>query len=283
MIFDFHYADIDVENGSEWFRKTDWKTKELKELIFESQNAVQKSGWGANFLENHDQPRSLTKYIKDEAYQNEIGAKTLGTLFFFLRGTPYIYQGQEIGMKNFKRDTISDFNDVSSLDNYSRAMLEGFTAEESLAFVNQRSRDNGRTPFQWDATKNAGFNEGAEPWLKLVGDHEEVNAADQVNDPESVFSFYKKMIQLRNHSSHKDTLIYGAFRPLETPDEVIGYERVGDAIIQIFVNMSNQETAVEKVSGEILLNNYENIEQSRTQSILKPYQTIVIRKDEEHV
>ena len=186
-------------------------------------------------------------------------------------------------MKNFKRDTISDFNDVSSLDNYSRAMLEGFTAEESLAFVNQRSRDNGRTPFQWDATKNAGFNEGAEPWLKLVGDHEEVNAADQVNDPESVFSFYKKMIQLRNHSSHKDTLIYGAFRPLETPDEVIGYERIGDGVIQILVNVSNRETAVEKVSGEILLNNYATIEQSGTQSILKPYQAIVIRKDEENV
>lgn len=94
----------------------------MKELIFESQNAVQKAvqkaGWGANFLENRDQPRSLSKYIKDAAYQNEIGAKALGMLFFFLRGTPYIYQGQEIGMKNFKRDSISDFNDVSSLDNY---------------------------------------------------------------------------------------------------------------------------------------------------------------------
>lgn len=283
MIFDFHYADIDVENGSEWFRKTDWKPKQLKELLFKSQNAIQKSGWGANFLENHDQPRSLSKYIKDEAYQNAIGAKALGTLFFFLRGTPYIYQGQEIGMKNFKRDTIADFNDVSSLDNYPRAMLEGFTAEEALAFVNQRSRDNGRTPFQWDATKNAGFNEGAEPWLKLVGDHEEVNAADQLNDPDSIFSFYKQMIRLRNHSMHKDTLIYGAFKPLETPDDVIGYERAGDGAIQILVNMSSKETVVEKVSGEILLNNYATLEQSGTQSLLKPYQAIVIRKDEENV
>ena len=244
---------------------------------------MQKAGWGANFLENHDQPRSLSKYIKDATYQNAIGAKALGTLFFFLRGTPYIYQGQEIGMKNFKRDSISDFNDVSSLDNYPRAMLEGFTAEESLAFVNQRSRDNGRTPFHWDATKNAGFNEGAEPWLKLVGDHEEVNAADQVDNPDSIFSFYKEMIQFRNHSTHKDTLIYGEFRPLDTPDAVIGYERVGDEVIQILVNMSNHEIAVEKVSGEILLNNYATIEQSGTQSILKPYQAIVIRKDKKNV
>ena len=207
----------------------------------------------------------------------------MGTLFFFLRGTPYIYQGQEIGMKNFKRDSISEFNDVSSLDNYPRAMLEGFTAEESLSFVNQRSRDNGRTPFQWDDTKNAGFNKGTEPWLKLVGDHEDVNAAAQVNNPDSIFSFYKKMIQLRNHSIHKETLIYGAFRPMETPDAVIGYERVGDESIQILVNMSNKETAVEKVFGGILLNNYATIEQSGTQSLLKPYQAIVIRKDEENV
>ena len=186
-------------------------------------------------------------------------------------------------MKNFKRDTISDFNDVSSLDNYQRAMLEGFTEEESLAFVNQRSRDNGRTPFQWEATENAGFNKGTEPWLKLVGDHEEVNAADQMNDSDSIFNFYKEMIQLRNHSIHKETLIYGTFRPLDAPDEVIGYERVGDEVIQILVNMSNKETAVEKVSGETLLNNYATIEQSGTQSILKPYQAIIIRKDEENV
>ena len=278
MIFDFHYADIDVENGSEWFRRTNWQPKDFKELLFKSQEAVQASGWGANFLENHDQPRSLSKYITDSRYQNESGAKALGTLFFFLRGTPFIYQGQEIGMKNFQRETIDDFNDVSSIDNYHRSMLEGFSEDEALGFVNQRSRDNTRTPFQWDDTERAGFSQSSTPWLKLVGDQSEVNAEDQINRPNSIFSYYKEMIQLRNHSSYRETLIYGNFSPLDTADDVIAYERLGEETIQIFVNLSNQVQKI-KASGEVLLNTYSEIENICE---LQPYQAIVIRKEDSY-
>ena len=280
MIFDFHYADVDVENGSEWFRRTNWQPQDLKELLFKSQTAIQNSGWGANFLENHDQPRSLSKYITDERYQNEIGAKALGALFFFLRGTPFIYQGQEIGMKNFQRTTIEDFNDVSSIDNYQRSLLEGFSEKEALDFVNQRSRDNNRTPFQWDASDKAGFSE-VTTWLKLTGDQKQVNAADQINQANSILTFYKKMIQLRNHSIYRDTLIYGDFVPLETADAVIGYERVGEKTLQIFVNLSNQKHKVQ-ASGEILLNNYPTIELTDGTQVLQPYQAVVIRKGENH-
>ncbi|MGM0240993.1 alpha-glucosidase [Enterococcus sp. AZ103] len=281
MIFDFHYADIDVENGSEWFRQTNWQPQDLKELLFKSQMAIQASGWGANFLENHDQPRSLSKYITDKNYQNEIGAKALGALFFFLRGTPFIYQGQEIGMKNFQRETIEDFNDVSSIDNYHRSLMEGFSEGEAMNFVNQRSRDNGRTPFQWDASDNAGFNHSDQAWLKLSGDQTEINAAQQVNQADSVFAFYKKMIQLRNHSSACETLIYGQFAPIEASDAVIAYERIGDQTIQVFVNLSNQIEAIE-TSGEILLNNYSQLQERAGRYLLQPYQAVVIRKDPTH-
>lgn len=281
MIFDFHYADIDVENGSEWFRRTNWQPQDLKKLLFKSQEAVQASGWGANFLENHDQPRSLSKYITDERYQNEIGAKALGTLFFFLRGTPFIYQGQEIGMKNFQRKTIEDFNDVSSIDNYHRSLLEGFSEEEALKFVNQRSRDNNRTPFQWDSSTNAGFSNSDKSWLKLTGDQVEVNANDQIDCPNSVFSYYKQMIQLRNHSSYRDTLIYGQFAPLNTTDAVIGYERSGDETLQVFVNLSNQEQKIES-SGELLLNNYSELKEQDGARVLQVYQAVVIRKGGNH-
>lgn len=281
MIFDFHYADIDVENGSEWFRRTNWQPQDLKKLLFKSQEAVQASGWGANFLENHDQPRSLSKYITDERYQNEIGAKALGTLFFFLRGTPFIYQGQEIGMKNFQRKTIEDFNDVSSIDNYHRSLLEGFSEEEALNFVNQRSRDNNRTPFQWDSSTNAGFSDSDKSWLKLTGDQVEVNADDQIGCPNSVFSYYKQMIQLRNHSSYRDTLIYGQFAPLNTTDAVIGYERSGDETLQVFVNLSNQEQKIES-SGELLLNNYSELKEQDGARVLQAYQAVVIRKGGNH-
>lgn len=281
MIFDFHYADIDVENGSEWFRQTDWQPQDLKELLFKSQMAIQDSGWGANFLENHDQPRSLSKYITDKNYQNEIGAKALGALFFFLRGTPFIYQGQEIGMKNFQRETIEDFNDVSSIDNYHRSLMEGFSEAAAMSFVNQRSRDNGRTPFQWDASNNAGFNHSGKTWLKLTGDQAEINAIQQVNQDDSVFTFYQKMIQLRNHSSARETLIYGQFVPLETTDAVIAYERIGDQTIQVFVNLSNQVETIE-TSGEVLLNNYPQLQAENGTYVLQPYQAVVIRKDPTH-
>lgn len=161
MIFDFHYADIDVESGSEWFKQTNWTINELKDQLVESQEALQEYGWGANFLENHDQPRSLTKYIKDKQYRNDIEVKALGVLYFFLRGTPFIYQGQELGMDNFVRYSIDEFNDVSSIDNYYRSIEEGYSAQEALNFVNLRSRDNSRTPFQWDTTKNYGFSDNS--------------------------------------------------------------------------------------------------------------------------
>ncbi|UTI86087.1 alpha-glucosidase [Mammaliicoccus sciuri] len=134
MIFDFKYADIDVESGSDWFKRTNWTTQEFKELLFNSQKEIQKVGWSANFIENHDQPRALSKYITDEKYQNYIGGSALAMMYFFLRGTPFIYQGQELGMTNFKRKSIKEFNDISSIDNYYRSIEEGFSEIGSIKF-----------------------------------------------------------------------------------------------------------------------------------------------------
>lgn len=276
MIFDFHYADIDVESGSEWFRRTNWTVSEFKEKIFASQQALQDNGWGANFLENHDQPRSISKYIRDKNYQNSIGAKALGVLFFFLRGTPFIYQGQEIGMDNFNRTSIDMFNDVSSIDNFHRSILEGYSNEEALNFVNLRSRDNGRTPFHWIAEKHGGFSE-ASPWIEMADEKVEMNAGAQELIEDSVLSFYKEMIQLRNHSEYKNTLIYGEFTPIKTSEEIIGYKRAGEEEIELYVNFSSQHTKV-KASGEVLLSNYERIERDKHYLNLAPYQAILIRK-----
>lgn len=276
MIFDFHYADIDVESGSEWFRRTDWTIDELKEKIFASQEALQSNGWGANFLENHDQPRSISKYIQDIEYQNDLGAKALGILFFFLRGTPFIYQGQEIGMDNFKRTSIDKFNDVSSIDNFDRSILEGYSIEEALNFVNLRSRDNGRTPFHWGDGKHGEFSE-ASPWIELADEKAEVNVKSQEMQEDSVLSFYKKMIHLRNHSQFKETLIYGEFVPLVTDNNVIGYKRVGEEEIEIYVNLSSLYSKVES-SGKIVLSNYEQTVCDKDSLELAPYQAVIIRK-----
>lgn len=283
MIFDFHYADIDVENGSEWFRQTNWTVPELKELLFTSQAALQDNGWGANFLENHDQPRALTKYIKSSAYQNEIGAKALATLFFFLRGTPFIYQGQELGMKNFNRTTIDDFNDLSSIDNYQRAILEGYSKEASLGFVNKRSRDNSRTPFPWTNEKNLGFSQDAEPWLKAIGDEEEINAADQVNAVDSTYAYYKKMIALRNHSEERAVLIYGTLQPLELGENIIAYQRGDQEKITVVINFSDQVTEINNFAGgTVLLTNYPEVAEDLTKTTLQPYQAVVFKEEKSH-
>ena len=148
MIFDFHYSDLDVGPSGKWFDKAPWTLPELGHLILHSQTSLQKWGWAANFMENHDQPRATTKFL-GAAQENQDAVKTLGALHFFLRGTPFIYQGQELGMVNFQRSSIDQFNDLSSIDQYQRAIEEGLSQEEALKAVNRRSRDNARTPFPW--------------------------------------------------------------------------------------------------------------------------------------
>ncbi|HFP9406366.1 TPA: alpha-glucosidase [Raoultella planticola] len=273
MIFDFHAADIDVENGSEWFRQCDWSVKEFRETLFASQRAFTEAGWGTTFIENHDQPRALSKLVREVDYQNESGATALAGMYFFMHGTPFIYQGQELGMKNFCRSDISEFDDISSLDNYYRSLAEGFSAQEAMGFVNRRSRDNSRTPFPWSEGINAGFNHGAKPWLALSSDDFSLNAKQQMARQDSVFSFYKKMIALRN-IAFPETLIYGEFLPLEeVADDIIAYERRSPTVRIISItNMSGKDQPFTLPDGEILLSNYDNIT-----SPLKPYQTILIK------
>ncbi|MCH4170059.1 MAG: alpha-glucosidase [Lactobacillus sp.] len=277
MIFDFHYADIDVASGSEWYKRINWTVPEFKALLFKSQLAIQATGWGANFLENHDQPRSISKYIRDPKYQNAIGAKALATLYFCLRGTPFIYQGQEIGMINAQRQDINAFNDVSSHDNYQRAIAEGYGAKVALACVNQRSRDNSRTPFQWSAGPNAGFNQGHEPWLGLAQNWQQLNYQAEKDDPASTFNFYRQLIALRNHSQFSADLIYGAIAPLTAPDKVVAYGR-GDNL-QVYVNLSSDPQVLKLTPKALILNNYDTLIQTDQTIELKPYQAILIEVD----
>lgn len=279
MIFDFKYADIDVESGSDWFKRTNWTTQEFKELLFNSQKEIQKVGWSANFIENHDQPRALSKYITDEKYQNYIGGSALAMMYFFLRGTPFIYQGQELGMTNFNRKSIEEFNDISSIDNYYRSIEEGFSETEALNFVNLRSRDNTRTPFPWDNTENAGFTNGI-PWIGLTTNFPTVNAKDEVENNQSLFNFYKYMIELRNHSKYKEVLTYGTFEEVNHISEnIISYYRQNEThTIQVIINLSNKEDQIEIENDyfEVLMQNYEKVDRNDRKLLLKPYEAIMI-------
>lgn len=240
MIFDFRYADLDVASGSEWFKRVPWTIKDLNQKIMDSQMALQKCGWGANFIENHDQPRATTKYLK-ENQDNKDAVKTLAAMYFLLRGTPFIYQGQELGMVNFQRKGIEEFNDISSIDQYYRAIDEGLTERESLRAINLRSRDNTRTPFPWNGQKYGGFST-EKPWLKMTEEHPKVNAVDQVGREGSIYQFYKEMINFRQNSEYKNCLVFGNIEPMESSENVIAYRRYteDERLVQSWSRRSNR-------------------------------------------
>lgn len=223
MIFDFHYSDLDVAPSGKWFDKAPWTLPELGRLILHSQTSLQKWGWAANFMENHDQPRATTKFL-GAAQENQDAVKTLGALHFFLRGTPFIYQGQELGMVNFQRSSIGQFNDLSSIDQYQRAIEEGLSQEEALKAVNRRSRDNARTPFPWTGEQYGGFSQ-AKPWLEMTQEYPAINAQEQQARKDSVLQFYKDMIAFRQNGPCSQALTWGSIAPVESSPNVIAYCR----------------------------------------------------------
>ena len=290
MIFDFSYTDLDMTKGGFYYSLRDIPTIELRDAIFESQLTQQKYGWGAPFFENHDLPRSLNKFFGEKA--NETNAKLLANVFFFLRGTPFIYQGQEIGMDNFVRNDISEFDDIASKDQYQRALGEGFSSEEALYFVNKRSRDNSRTPMQWDNSKNAGFSkdENSKSWIKLTGSQATTNVADQINEKNSIFSHYKKMIDLRQNGKYSDCLTFGNFIsvPLEN-EKIIAYVRkYGNQKVLCISNFSElkQEVKLSEIAkalgekeikiGEILINNFDGFENNGEKVIFEGFQSLLV-------
>ena len=290
MIFDFSYADLDMTKGGFYYSLRDVPTVELRDKIFESQLTQQKYGWGAPFFENHDLPRSLNKFFGEKA--NKTNAKLLANVFFFLRGTPFIYQGQEIGMDNFVRNDISEFDDIASKDQYQRALGEGFSSEEALYFVNKRSRDNSRTPMQWDNSKNAGFSkdENSKSWIKLTGSQATTNVADQINDKDSIFSHYKKMIDLRQNGKYSDCLTFGDFIsvPLENEKFIAYVRKYKNQKVLCISNFSEkrQEIKLSEIAkvlgekeirvGEILINNFDGFEKDGEKVAFEGFQSLLV-------
>ena len=290
MIFDFSYADLDMTKGGFYYSLRDIPTIELRDAIFESQLTQQKYGWGAPFFENHDLPRSLNKFFGEKA--NKTNAKLLANVFFFLRGTPFIYQGQEIGMDNFVRNDISEFDDIASKDQYQRALGEGFSSEEALYFVNKRSRDNSRTPMQWDNSKNAGFSkdENSKSWIKLTGSQATTNVADQINDKDSIFLHYKKMIDLRQNGKYSDCLTFGDFIsvPLENEKFIAYVRKYKNQKVLCISNFSEkrQEIKLSEIAkvlgekeirvGEILINNFDGFEKDGEKVAFEGFQSLLV-------
>lgn len=276
MIFDFKHADLDVASGSEWFKRIDWTIKDLNDKIMNSQMAIQKVGWAANFIENHDQPRATSKYLKEYA-EHKDAVKMMGAMYFFLRGTPFIYQGQELGMINAIRNDLSEFNDISSIDQYHRSMQEGCTKEEAMHYINLRSRDNNRTPFPWTSEQYGGFSDH-EPWLAMSESYDRINADSQIHDSNSIYSFYRDMIDLRQDSRYSNCLIYGDIKAIQTPEEVIGYLRyTKEETIVCCFNFSNQKQHIQLTQpyDATVFTNIDMVEINQEQMTLQPFQALM--------
>ena len=278
--FDFSYTDIDLPATGEWYLPHKWSVAELKAHINHHQLKAQKIGWGVQYLENHDQPRSINKYIP-EADRNDTTKKMLATLFMMLHGTPFIYQGQEIGMENIRMHDMNDYDDIATYEMYNRALLAGQSKSEAFDAMFKRSRDNSRTPMQWNDSKHAGFSTATQTWLKTNPNYKTINVSSQEDNPNSVLGFYKQLIELRKADNvYSDVTIFGQFVPVAYKQEkLIAYKRVlNDKELLILVNFSNEPliTNLDSTFKYTVLDNLSPSELEADKIALKPYQSIIL-------
>ena len=225
-MFDFS-AHILSTGAHGWYDAPDIDFAQWRDVIFRSQLETQEIGFKANIIENHDEPRGVSRFLPDYA-RNPMGKKMLGTVSLLLRGIPFLYQGQEIGMTNAHWGSIGEFNDINTKDQYRVALDAGLTEQQALAACEKMSRDNARTPMQWDSSPNAGFTTGT-PWLKVNDNYPEINVAAQENDPDSVLNYYRRLTALRKSPEYRQLFTYGKFRPaFEKSYRILAYYREKD-------------------------------------------------------
>ena len=275
-MFDFNEA---VFGSSEkgWYDAKPIAPDDYKRCCFESQAKIGGVGFLSNIIENHDEPRGVSRYIPEGECCTQ-SKKLLAALNFMLRGLPFIYQGQEIGMENVPFSSIDEIDDISTLDEYQVALRAGLSPDEAFKAVAKYSRDNARTPMQWSDGANAGFTTGT-PWLKVNPNFVSINAAAQMDDQDSLRSFYKKLITLRKDNKYKETIVYGALEPIwEDRHNLMAYYRKGDKTLLVIGNYQMEEQTVTLPSPYkcILLNNYSNLTENEHMLTLQAYQVLIL-------
>lgn len=275
-IFDFATTSWG-KNDKGWYANERITPDAYKQCYFHSQKKIGDVGFYSNIIENHDEPRGVSYYIPEGDLCDE-SKKMLAALYFFMRGLPFIYQGQEIGMENLGVILIEKIDDISALDQYQVCLDAGYTKEEALKIVSLYNRDNARTPVQWNDEKNAGFTTGI-PWLMVNPNYTKINVAAQETDENSVLAFYKKMTALRKTPEYKETFVYGDVIPFEEErHNLMAYHRKADKDVLVIGNFQRERQSVtlpEEVEN-ILLNNYPDIKLEGKELILEGYQAVVL-------
>lgn len=282
MVFSFHHLKVDFMGNEKWVLVPADFGK-LKDILFTWQTKMEEhDAWNAVFWCNHDQPRVVSRFGNEGMFWRE-SAKMLGTVIHCMRGTPYIYQGEEIGMTNTDFTEIGQFKDVESLNHYRILQDKGLSASDALRIVQIHSRDNGRTPMQWDASRYAGFTDencARKPWIGVNSNHVRINAASQINDEDSIFSHYRKLIKLRKDL---DVIAYGSFVPLARKHpSVLAYKRIyGNQELLVVNNFYGREcvwkSGMDMGEYRCILSNYadENPAAEDGTWSLRPYESMV--------
>ena len=274
MTFNFHHLKVDYKDGQKW-TLSPFDFEELKNLYHSwGKEMSDKNGWSALFWNNHDQPRALNRFVDIQHFRNE-GATMLAASIHLSRGTPYIYMGEEIGMVDPDYDSMADYVDVESINAYQMLLKEGKSEQEAFQIIQAKSRDNSRTPMQWDASENAGFTRGT-PWLKAGKSYPQINVENEIKGP--IFTFYQNLIRLRKEMP---IISEGSYKPaFEDSQQVYAFERqYEDEKLLVLNNFYATEIEIELPAtyqnGQILISNYKDVELSE-KILLKPYQTLAI-------
>lgn len=275
-MFDFNET---IFGGSEkgWYDCKEITPDDYKRCCFETQAKMGDFGFVSNIIENHDEPRGVSHYIP-EGDCCDTSKKMLAALNFMLRGLPFIYQGQELGMENIPFKSIDEVDDISTLDEYKVALDAGLPPEAALKAVARRSRDNARTPMQWTGEENAGFTAGT-PWLRVNSNYTAINVEKETIAPNSVLNFYKKLIALRKDPEYKETVVYGALEPfMEDRHNLMAYYRKGDKTLLVVGNYQweEQEITLPSECKKVLINNYPDMVLDGNSVKLHGYQVLVV-------
>ena len=278
-MFDFNET---IFGGSEkgWYDCKEITPDDYKRCCFETQAKMGDFGFVSNIIENHDEPRGVSHYIP-EGDCCDTSKKMLAALNFMLRGLPFIYQGQELGMENVPFKSIDEVDDISTLDEYKVALDAGLTPEAALKAVARHSRDNARTPMQWTDGENAGFTAGT-PWLRVNPNYTSINVENERKDPDSVFHFYRQLIALRKNPEYKETVVYGALEPfMENRHNLMAYYRKGDKTLLVAGNYQweEQEITLPAACKKVLINNYPDVVMDGAAVKLHGYQVLVMELD----
>ena len=280
MVFQFEHMDVDSdEKAGKWTtRKMDLRN--LKKILTRWQKGLQDIAWNSLYWENHDQPRSVSRFGNDSDEYREISAKMLATCIHMMQGTPYVYQGEELGMTNCPFNTLDNFRDLESINAFHELTEQGkMTEEDMMAAISYKGRDNARTPMQWDDSAYAGFST-ANPWIMVNPNYTKINAKDQVNREDSVFKYYQKLIKLRHES---ELIVYGTYDLILDDDkDIYAYIRtLGDKKLIVYCNFSENTREVELpeefTNGKVLISNYIDAKVNH-KITLRPYEAIVIQK-----